>query len=360
MADRPDTALEWATVVDADHPGRLEPNAGKKAVGFDDGEAPAASEHNWLFGLAGDWLAYLDGVAQTFLDMAANIALTTLANTFEAGQQINPATAGDPLVATTVAPAASKWLQALQFACDATQTCRVHWGSDATLGFALISLNAAWNPGTLVWTAEDTSKDSFALIFKYGSVSASHRAPGGGTWTTWPKTSGDMSAGGDFVYEAARVRQVQINVLAFVPLSGTWAVGAISGAPEAGGGSDEMCIPLKLPHFMHVSRVHILHAQTSSAANEFNVLARRKTDWPAPGAITPPATAVPSHGPSEVRATIMGPSSSGTHYGASSVGGFLVDNYSETYVLQCIAGAAGNALPLAVMIEFDDTGPTNQ
>jgi hypothetical protein len=365
MADRPDTMLEWATVADADYPGRLEPNAGKKAVGYDDGEKPPAGEHNWLFGLAGDWLAYLDGVAQTFLDIASDIALKSLANAFEAGQRITPATANDPLIATTYQPGSAKWTPAFEFAASATTTCRLYWGSDVALGFAIVTYNAAWNPGTLVWTAEDTSKASGALILKLNGgttqlgVAVSHREPGAGTWSAWPKTAGNVSSGGDFTYEQVRVRQQQVNVLAFVPLSGTWTVGAVSGAPEAGGASDEMCIPLRLPHGMYVDRVHVLHAQTSSAANEFDVLARRKTDWPAPGAITPPATALPSHGPSEVRATITGPSSSGTHYSTSSGGGFTVDNYSESYVLHVIAGAAGNALPLAVMIEFEDTGPIN-
>lgn len=368
---RPDTMLEWATVVDADHPGRVEPNAGKKAVGFDDGEAPAASEHNWLFGLTGDWIRWFDDALSTILTLLPNVALRTTTNLFEAGQQINSENAQIPALASTKTPfledPLNVWRGILEFPCDDTRSFRLFYGSDDASGLVALTVNAYWNTGTYLWQAEDIAQPSFALLLKRQgistrlSIAASERPAGAGTWPAWPGASGDVSAGGDFYYETVRVRQTQLNVLAFVPLSGTWTVGAISGAPEAGGAGDEMCIPfLRLPHGAFVNRIHVLHAQTSSAANELHVLARRKFDWPAPGAVTPPATALPAHGVSEVRADIVGPSSSGTHYSTSAAGGFTIDNYSETYVLQCIAGAAGNALPLAVLVEWQDVGPTNQ
>jgi hypothetical protein len=215
--------LEWATESDVDFPGRVEPNAGKKAVGFDDGEAPAASEHNWLFGLAGDWVRYFDD----------------------------------------------------------------------TLTALLTALHAR------------------------------------------------------------ELEQTQINVLDFKLLAGGWAVGAISGAPEAAAANDEMVYAFTLPHGAQVNRVHIQHTQTNTTPNEFNVYARHKTDWPAIGSSSPPALVLPAHGPSETRATVVGPSSiavSPTAYSVTNTS-FVIDNFSDTYVLDCLAGAAGNAV-LAIMVEW--------
>lgn len=355
--------LEWSTVADADHPGRVEPNAGKKAVGFDDGEAPAASEHNWLFGLAGDWIRYFDDVAAALLGVAPITAFKNVTNLFTATQQIEPASAADPMLASSQVPSVGGWLEALQVACGATFTARLFWGSSDT-GLFAVTLNAFWNDGTSLWAAEDTSKDSFALLLRRHAISskmsvvASARAAGAGTWPTWPNNAGDVSAGGDFLHASSRPRQTQINVLAIVPLSGTWSIGPGSGVWEAGAGGDEMLIPLRLPHGMTMARILVQHNQTSTAPNEFNLLARRKTDWPAFGA-SPSSPALPAHGPSEYRMSVIGPGSIGTFVNVSAAA-FTVDNHSETYILHCIAGAAGNALPLSVLVEWLDTGPTNQ
>src|SRR5262245_2597470 len=57
---RPTTLPRFATVPTGGYPGRVEPNSGKKDTGFDDGEEPPAGEHNWLFGIIGDWITYLN------------------------------------------------------------------------------------------------------------------------------------------------------------------------------------------------------------------------------------------------------------------------------------------------------------
>jgi hypothetical protein len=57
---RPTELPHWATVPTTGYPGRVAPNAGKQDAGYQDDEAPPAAEHNWLFGVSADWVAYLD------------------------------------------------------------------------------------------------------------------------------------------------------------------------------------------------------------------------------------------------------------------------------------------------------------
>lgn len=342
---RPDTLLQWATSLVSGYPGRVEPNSGKKSSGFDDGEAPAASEHNWLFGLAGDWIAYFDDAITSLFDLVPNIALKTLSNGFSVGQQINPLSATDALISSTVLPGSAIWLQVLQVPCDATRTLRLYYGASDSGGLAALVVNAHWNPGTHLWAAEDITKDSVALMLRRHPftgqlrLAVNYRAAAAGTWATW----------------SYAVRQTPINVLDFTVLAGGWAVGPVSGAPESAAPSDEMVYAIRLPHGAQFNRLHILHTQTTTTPNEFNVYARNKTDWPAIGAVTPPALALPAHGPSETRATVIGPGSIAVTPPAYSVTStvFNIDNNSDTLVLDCLAGAAGNAV-LAAMIEWVD------
>src|ERR1700759_4709956 len=91
----PGVMLRWASASGLGYPGRTEPNGGQKDGGFVDGGAPAAAIHNWLFGVAGDWIAYL-------AQQVARSALLDVANVFTAAPlTVDVADASLPLLSTT-------------------------------------------------------------------------------------------------------------------------------------------------------------------------------------------------------------------------------------------------------------------
>lgn len=198
---RPSLLLRWANAVTGSFPGRLEPNDGKKDVGFDDGEAPPAGEHNWIFGLAGDWIQYLDEQITRLLPAA----LLNVSNVFTAGPiEVNVA---DALIAALVtrttadddANAGNKWKSELAFHIGNTGAYVLAYaGTKAGPGQFIIALNAVWDTATQTWSQDDASSESLALIFLTGSgLFVSRKAAGSAAWSSWPAGAGDLTVGGN-------------------------------------------------------------------------------------------------------------------------------------------------------------------
>lgn len=82
---KPPVKPRWASTVTADPNRYFEPPASKKDVGWDVGERPPAQYDNWLSGVTGDWIDWLDAYEST-------------AHTWTATQTFNPATAAPGIV----------------------------------------------------------------------------------------------------------------------------------------------------------------------------------------------------------------------------------------------------------------------
>jgi hypothetical protein len=144
----------WATT-----PGnRIEPGSGKKAEGWQTGERPSAQFMNWLQGLAGDWIAYLNdvvgGVAIDDLRLNSSITDVTQApfRTSTSPEDYGP-------VPTTL------WKLIGSFGAGTGRTARIYTGRLSGASF-IITINCFWSPGSGgLWFQQVSSQPSLGLEF---------------------------------------------------------------------------------------------------------------------------------------------------------------------------------------------------
>lgn len=346
---RPSTLLRWANAVTGGFPGRSEPNDGKKDQGFDDGEAPAAGEHNWIFGVAGDWITYLDQQATRLL----TAALTTAANTFTVGPQaVNDTDASHAAVVTrTIAgddshvSGANLWKAVLGFNVG-TYYVNIYVGRVSGSQQFLIAINGVWNPTTQLWSSDDSSKDSMALIMAVNSVRISRRAAAAGTWSTWPTNDGNLYVGGlltagDFAYATPATRMTVIPLCA---QSNGWINDSDGKLMMKGTLTSQLhtFVAVRLVAYASMQTLEIVHGDV---ANSF-YLSKAKFDW---------STMIET-------SSALGPGATATVGGYQvttiSLSGQAFDPTAE-YHVTCIPGTPGNWVAAMRLTWIDTTGPRN-
>jgi hypothetical protein len=191
--------LRWASEIISGLVGRVEPNDGKKDAGFVDGEAPPAGEHNWLFGLAGDWVTYLDEQVTALLERAAfedEANIFAEPNAFARGLLVSPTSSAEAALLVDVLPGAhpgypaNAWKLIFEFAADDPvhlNQIRVYSGandSDAKGAFSIVT-NAEWNIAGSTWQQIDPVKLSSAVIWHYGKLRVVTMRAGSAPWPHW-------------------------------------------------------------------------------------------------------------------------------------------------------------------------------
>ena len=372
----PVVMLRWASAVAFGHPGRVEPNGGQKDTGFDNGQAPAAGIHNWLFGVAGDWIAYL-------AQQASRAALLDVTNFFTAGPlEVDVADASVPMLRTikhaaSDAHSGNRWKRLGEFTITSTDaldpnpitSVHVYSGVDApasdltAAGAWCFVLNARWDASSQRWFPLSGTTEPMALILSARGIRVSQQVapalddPGG--WASWPTgtrmnaaADGSIESAGEYSYVTAPTRHKTRNVHDFVVAQGTWTIN-LAGAVQATSAGDEVLYSLDLPHGCTV-KFYVMHTQTgASAADTLTVYQRRKTDWPA-GTATPAQTTAQDITTASMVYT-------GTSSAAPDVfitGQLLIDNANCSYDLSFAAGHAGNHID-AIWMEILDPGPRN-
>lgn len=371
---RPSTLLRWANAVTGGKPGRIEPNDGKKDQGFDDGEAPAAGEHNWIFGLAGDWITYLDEQATRLLNAALLSALNTFARTLIVDNNDNE----EALLSTTKLPQDSvvggvayptNTFKLLINTPIDSGTCRLRFyvgkATDGSSPSLAITFNAFWSTNTANhWYADDSFYPATALFIYIDRLEFRRQeAPAPTSWSSWPD-HGDVLAGasinaganvtaqgnvvvgaGDFVYQSPRSRT---SILRLADAVGD-AARTTDGGIASGGG--KVCWPVRIPRGATLGNIEILHDQTTvGSADLFALVTRHGTNWATPALPTysTPATATATAG-SGLRRTVL------------STSGFTYPNDDDEaeLVWQVTAGASANKVIQIRMVFWDDLGPSN-
>jgi hypothetical protein len=361
---RPTTMLRWASFPTFGFPGRVEPNSGEKDSGFEDGEAPSAGEHNWLFGIGGDWVAYLDEERAAHEAALARAAYLDTANVFTAGPlTVDVSDATVPILRTTKTAAndahgGNTWKYVGEFALVGTGAKVTLWSgveaaaSDLSTGGSLLfAVNAAWDPASAQWHRLGDDSEPMALVFTARGLRLSQQAALHAPWATWPTNmrldadaSGTLALRGEVTYLAPPTRHVTLNIHDFKPAVGTYAIN-LAGQVVATSAGDEMLVPMKLPHGAQV-KIYAQVTQTGTSAPALvSVYARRKTDWPAVSA------------PSQLTRVSLGGDSTATSQ-MLITGSWTVDNVNEFVELSFVAGHAGDSLD-DVWVEIVDPGPRN-
>lgn len=370
----PSVMLRWATAVVSG--ARVEPNSGQKDSGFVAGEAPPAGVHNWLFGIAGDWVAYL-------AQQASRSALLDARNFFTVGPLEVDVTDATVALLQTVMHAArdahsgNSWKLLASFTITSTDALDpnpatavlVYSGRDAPAsdlsapGALCISLNARWDVPTQTWNPLTATTEPMALILSARGIRVSQQAApsfgGPGTWAAWPAgtrlnggASGSIELAGDYGYLTTPTRHRTRNVHDFKVANGTWTIN-LAGSVQGTTAGDEVLYPLDLPHGCTV-KFYVLYTQTgTSAPCTLSVYQRRKTDWP--GGTTAPAQTV-AQDIASATMTYTGTSSAGVNTFIS--GQLVIDNANCSYDLSFVAGHAGDHID-DIWLEFADPGPRN-
>jgi hypothetical protein len=374
---RPSTLLRWANAVSGSFPGRLEPNDGKKDVGFDDGEAPPAGHHNWLWGIAGDWVTYLDEQATRLL----TAALVGAANVFTQSQTIDIANDPSvPLITTsktahdyTTNPT-NGWKLILDPPMDSTRRLRFFAGANDSSGAFALTQNAHWRLSDSKWEADDSGKASVALLFFGDQVQVSSRGlPNTGTWSVWPTNLGDLTLGGslsalgglfgasglsstgaistaaDYAYGPLKLRTSIINL---ADCSGDVVRNTDGSISVTATG--KAAIKVRLPKNATYGDIEIMHEQTTADGNLFGLVTRRAADWttPAGPSVSTPVTAA---GPAAIHTTtpvVTTLATAGMTFDTSQ------DEVEIVWQLGNVAATANKILQIR-MVNWQDNGPRN-
>lgn len=296
---RPSTLLRWANAVTGSFPGRLEPNSGKKDVGFDDGEAPPAGHHNWLFGVAGDWITYLD-------EQAARAVFADVANTFTAApQSVDTNDNETALLTTTKRPedapgggsgAIYKLVLAFPLASDdgghsmlRFYTGRARRSDSFVIPYLVISYNALWSTNTADWRADHSSgTPASALLFYTDRVEYREQPiPAPASWTTWPDNGGiaaggNLIAGGDFTYKTPKTRTKVFPI----------SLGANAGQVLFANGDigtdttpSSVPFPFVFPDGALINNIEVAHYDATAGRSHFVVM-QHVVNWVTPGVST--------------------------------------------------------------------------
>jgi hypothetical protein len=208
MPTRPTELPHFATVPTTGYPGRVAPNAGQQDTGYQNGEAPPAAEHNYLFGIALDWIAYLVGEFDAIDPSVLDAALRSVANTFTAAQTVNFDDNETALISTTKTaedapgfPAADwKLLLDAKMVKDTSdhRKVRVYAGPNRsdTLGAFAITINAVYSTNTANWYPDNNGFGSLGVFFADGRIIVSAQNAGASPWATWPTDKGNLTLGG--------------------------------------------------------------------------------------------------------------------------------------------------------------------
>lgn len=373
---RPPTLPEFASVITAGYPGRVEPNAGRKNTGYDDGEAPPAGEHNWLFGVISDWVEYLDEEATRLL----LAALLDQQNTFTAPLEVNVT---DALTAALVtrpsadddANAGNKWKAVLGFRIGNTDGgtnangdiyVNQYVGTQTGPGQHVITFNAVWVTASQWWIADNPLLPSFALFFLNSASSGlflSRRPPGTGHWSSWPVGAGDLTVGGDVTaYGALTVVGAALaGSFAYVsPITRTNTPIPVTGGdgvrydnatgdflPSGGAPTDPREFVLRMPAGAVINGIEVAHYQNTATSNSFT-LYKRVINYATPGATT--VTAIGSTG--------TGAASSGYKKTPIATGFHTIDGTAE-YMISWAPADAADRMQGMRNASWSDAGPSN-
>lgn len=368
----PSVMLRWATAVVSG--ARVEPNSGQKDSGFVDGEAPPAAVHNWLWGIAGDWIAYL-------AQQASRSALLDARNFFTVGPlEVDVSDASVALLQTVMhaardAHSGNRWKLLASFTITSTDALDpnpatavlVYSGRDAPAsdssapGALCISLNARWDVPTQTWNPLTATTEPMALIFSARGIRVSQQAAptfgGPGTWASWPAgtrmdaaPNGSIASVGEYTYVTTPTRHKTRNVHDYVIASGSWSIN-LAGALQAANAGDEALFPLDLPHGCTV-KFYVQVTQANTAPMVLQVYQRRKTDWPA----TATPTQTIAQDITTATMTYTGPTSAGVDM--LITGQLVIDNANCSYDLSVVAGHAGDLVD-DIWFEIADPGPRN-
>lgn len=389
-APRPADIPHFADSVPGGYPGRIMPNSGKLDSGYDNGEAPPAGEHNWLFGILSDWIAYLD-------DERAVAARTDTANVFVAAPQtVNVGDATLPALQSTQTAAADPeptniWKASLAFAiADGGGYARMYTGRQGSgVGEFIVCINAIWDPSNQEWSKDNDALESFALILQASTgLYLSRRPAGAGTWTAWGAAGGDLVVPGDCIVggdtnitgnvaaadatfsgtaeaaDAAVHGNITVDagseVVYDTPVARSVALRLGSGKgikPDAvtneysptNPGVDIIMVPLPpVPAGASLTGVDCSAHQNTTSPNSFK-LWKRHVNYSSPAAPTF----------TQVGSTATHAASAGYPATVSiDPGGLTVINVADEYYVEWLPADAGDKL-VGIRVNFNDPGPRN-
>jgi hypothetical protein len=176
MVAKPTLYPDWATTGT-----RTAPSGAAQLSGWTPGQTAPAQIQNWLQGIGGDWLRWLD--QQEGISGKLN-----LANVWTDTQLITPP--GDDFAGVEVTSAPSnKWRLLLKGHTGITSSgneaeVRVYSG-DGTEGYFAIVFNAYYRHASNAWRQQNTSQDTRAIMIGPGGMRLLFKLAGSADWTTW-------------------------------------------------------------------------------------------------------------------------------------------------------------------------------
>lgn len=216
------------------------------------------------------------------------------------------------------------------------------------------AINAFWDVANQRWQADNSSYDSFAIIYDIANgVTVSRRPAGAGTWTSWPTTSGNITVGGNlivttgnFEYAAPVARSVALRLSAGKGIAPELSTNEYV---PTNFGVDVIMVPLPpVPAGASLTGVDCSAHQNTTSPNSFK-LWKRHVNYSTPAAPTF----------TQVGSTATHASSSGYPATVSiDPGGLTVINVADEYYVEWLPADAGDKL-VGIRVNFDDPGPRN-
>lgn len=244
----------------------------------------------------------------------------------------------------------------------------IYAGDKAGEAQFIIAINAVWSTAAQMWSQDDATSASFALLFHQSTgLRTSKKAIGASPWATWPNNAGgDVSLGGDLTAFAAFLQTCSAAFGFTVPATGDYSYAPArtrtsvlgGGFARAGGhnggngalstdGSRAFCyVDLHNPSNATMGTFEAIHFQNTTTPGVFH-LAERTIPWGAPAAAT------------EIYlVTYTGPGTTGYKLASMDLSGVTFDPDKE-YRIIWHPGDAGDSVEGWRMVDWQDVGPVN-
>jgi hypothetical protein len=255
--------------------------------------------------------------------------------------------------------AARDWKLIHNFKVDGVRHYRLFTGANAA-GSLIQTVNAFWHTSDGHWRQDDSGRDSFACFVIGEKLVVLRQAAGTFSWTAWPTDKGDIVVGGDVLYAASKPRISIVSLNTGVVFAGTaqalFREGFQGTASCASWGSGQFVAwRLLAPTGSVIQNVQVIHSQSTTAPNRFNIVKRSGAVYDLFG-----ATALPSFA-SLIGAPVDGPASVGLWTSLIIPSSpIAIDNSVNEYWLTWISTGLHPADTIGeISIGWDDKGLRN-
>ena len=220
--------------------------------------------------------------------LADGAAQKAAANVFTAGPQevsVNDATVAALVTRKTPADdphADNKWKLVQSHAFSSTEYMNAFVGDISAEGQYILTLNATWDPATLLWSKDNAGHDALALIFTQNGAIRASRRTGAGTWATWPTTLGELNA--PVVSSPLFDWAPDITFTDSLPLAGSYGAIITTLLGDLGFTSSPAVIytPIRIPRFVTPGTLHVSFYQDTTTPMVFTIK-ERTIDFTTPG-----------------------------------------------------------------------------